>query len=41
LGALDSSIPNAVRLRKLGLKPIVTSASAPDFTNALRSIFVS
>jgi hypothetical protein len=41
LGALTSSIPNAVRRRKLGLNPIVTSASAPDFTNALRSIVVS
>src|SRR6266542_81043 len=37
-GAFTSSIPNAVRRRKLGLSPIVTSASAPDFTNALRSI---
>src|SRR4051812_45219339 len=37
-GALSKSIPNAVRRRKLGLSPIVTSANAPDLTNALRSI---
>src|SRR5688500_17534434 len=38
LGADKSSIPNAVRRRKLGLNPIVTRASPLDFTNTLRSI---
>src|SRR5688500_3497244 len=41
LGALSSSAPNVVRRRKPGLKPSVTSASAPDFTKTLRSMTIS
>src|SRR2546423_2844994 len=37
-GAFGSAMPKVTRRRKLGLSPIVTSASAPDFTKTLRSI---
>src|SRR6188768_3170988 len=37
----SSSAPYAVRRRKLGLRPIVTSAIAPDFMNTRRSIGLS
>src|ERR1043166_9325634 len=38
VGAFGNSMTNVTRRRKLGLNPMVTSASAPDFTKTRRSI---